>query len=107
MIGILAAVTEIERLRRSYRRLLWAYPRWYREERGAEMTTTLLDDAAPGQRRATRREVVDLLRCGLRARLRPPRSASAWLATVMVALYVALAGAAAAGWWGGYTAPPS
>src|SRR5687767_2218711 len=102
MVGILAAVTETERLRRTYQRLLWAYPRWYREERGVEMTTTLLDDAAPGQRRPTRREVVDLLRCGLLARLRPPRSAPAWLATAMVALYLALAGAAMAEWWGGY-----
>jgi hypothetical protein len=43
-------VTDTVRLGRAYRRLMWAYPRWYRRERGAELVTTLLDDAAPGQR---------------------------------------------------------
>jgi hypothetical protein len=94
-------------LERAYRRLMWAYPRWYRQERGTEMVTALLDDAAPGQRRPPRTDVVDLLTGGVRARLRPPRDLGVRLVCVLVALYLALVGAAAAVLLSGYTGPPT
>ena len=82
-------MSDSERLRRSYLRLMWAYPRWYRQERGTEMLTTLLDDAAAGQRRPTRADAVDLIRGGVRVRLRPPRGIACYAAATIVALYVA------------------
>jgi hypothetical protein len=88
-------VNDVDRLHRVYRRLLWAYPRWYRRERGLELVTTLLDDAAPGQRRPTAADVADLVRGGVRARLRPPRGAGSYAAVVIVAVWAAIAGAAA------------
>jgi hypothetical protein len=91
----------IDRLTRAYRRLLWAYPRYYRRVRGTEMLTTLLDAAAPGQRRPSRRDVVDLLGGGLRCRLRVPPGPSYRLVALGVALVVAGAGAwlgTLAGW---------
>ena len=63
-------------LRRRYRRLLWAYPNWYRRERGREILTTLLDAADPGQHHPSRRDVFDILAraalCRLRHRAAPP-----------------------------------
>jgi len=86
---------------------MWAYPRWYRRERGLELLTTLLDDAAPGQRRPTRAAVVDLLRGGLGLRLRPPRGFGSQVLSTVVALYVGLAGAAIAVRLVGLPGPPS
>jgi hypothetical protein len=97
---------QTDRLRRAYRRLLLAYPRWHRRERGAELLTTLLDDAAPGRRRPTFAEAADLIRAGLRARVTPPRGFGRVLALV-VAVYAALAGAAVAALLTGYPGPPS
>lgn len=94
-------------LRRSYLRLMRAYPRWYRRERGAELLTTLLDDARPGQRRASRRDVVDLLLSGVRARFRPPRRFTAYAAAVVAAGYLGLAGAAGAVQLTDYPGPPT
>ena len=51
-----------------YRKLLACYPRWYREERGAELVGTLLDGARPGQTRPTWRETWALVVEGLRLR---------------------------------------
>jgi hypothetical protein len=51
-----------------YRRLLACYPRWYREERGAELVGTLLDGARPGQVRPSGREAWALILEGLRLR---------------------------------------
>jgi hypothetical protein len=51
-----------------YRLLLWAYPRRYRRERGAEMIGTLMDAAAPDQRRPTVREATVLVLRGLQTR---------------------------------------
>jgi hypothetical protein len=88
-------------LERSYRRLLRAYPRYYRHERGTEILTTLLDASRPGQLRATRGEAVHLLLAGLRFRLAPPGwagkvvagVATVWMAVVLsgVGAYVAWA----------------
>jgi hypothetical protein len=100
-------MNDIDRLRRRYARLLWAYPRWYRKERGTELVTTLLDDAAPGQRRPTRVDLVDMVRGGLRTRLLPPRGLGAAVVTVVAALYAALAGASAAVLLGPYPGPPT
>ncbi|GIF52854.1 hypothetical protein DFJ67_4505 [Asanoa ferruginea] len=51
-----------------YRRLLWAYPKRYRHERGAEMIGTLLEAAGPDQRRPTAREATILVLRGLQTR---------------------------------------
>jgi hypothetical protein len=90
-------MTDLDGLHRHYRRLLWAYPNWYRRERGQEILTTLLDAAQPGQRRPTGRDVVDVLGQGIRCRLRPPRGPAYWILTLVVASFAALAGSAAAG----------
>lgn len=88
-------------LERSYRRLLRAYPGFYRRERGLEMLTTLLDAAEPGQVRPSRGEVVHLVGTGLRYRFSPPT----WVGRVaagLVALWAAvvLSGAGALAVWG-------
>jgi hypothetical protein len=55
-------------LERRYRRLLRAYPAQYRSDRADEMLGTLLDAAAPGQRRPSARESASLIAGGIRAR---------------------------------------
>ncbi|GIJ45302.1 hypothetical protein Val02_21880 [Virgisporangium aliadipatigenens] len=55
-------------LERRYRRLLRAYPAGYRHERGDEIVGTLLDAAAPGQRRPDPRQAARLVMAGLRTR---------------------------------------
>ncbi|MEU7924591.1 hypothetical protein [Micromonospora sp. NPDC049107] len=60
-------MTEIER---RYLRLLAAYPADYRRARGAEIVGTYLDLAEPGRRWPTPADAVDLLRGGLRQRVR-------------------------------------
>jgi hypothetical protein len=57
------------RLERAYGRLLMAYPRGYREQRGPEILGVLVDGARPGQRFPRLREVVDILIGGARQRL--------------------------------------
>ncbi|WP_155372558.1 hypothetical protein [Catellatospora vulcania] len=96
-----------EELRRRYELLLLAYPRWYRRERGTELLTTLLDDAAEGQRRPRRADALDLIAGGLLTRLRPPRGSAARLLTAVCALYAALAGMALAVLAGPYPGPPA
>ncbi|MET8548937.1 hypothetical protein [Micromonospora zamorensis] len=88
-------------LERSYRRLLRAYPGFYRRERGLEILTTLLDAAEPGQVRPSRGEAAHLLANGLRYRFVPPT----WigrLATGLVTIWAAvvLSGAGALAVWG-------
>ncbi|HEX8630096.1 MAG TPA: hypothetical protein VF755_18210, partial [Catenuloplanes sp.] len=100
-------MTDDDRLRRAYRRLMWAYPGWYRRERGLELLTTLLDAAAPGQRRPGWRDAVDVIGGGVRARLRPPRGAGSYAAAALIALWVALAAAAGSVLLTSYPGPPS
>lgn len=100
-------MNDAEELQARYRRLLRAYPGWYQRERGDELLTTLLDDAAEGQRRPRRADALDLLVGGLRVRLRPPKTTTARVLTVVCALYAALAGAALAVFAGPYPGPPS
>jgi hypothetical protein len=57
----------------SYRLLLRAYPRRYRQVRGAEMLTTLMELAEPGRQRPTWRDGADLVLGALRYRFAPPR----------------------------------
>jgi hypothetical protein len=100
-------VTEVDRLHRSYARLLRTYPRWYRRERGLELMTTLLDDAEPGQHRPRWSTVVDLVRGGVTTRLRPPRGFIARLITVMVSLTGGLVGSGATVLLSPYPGPPA
>ncbi len=87
-------------MERRYRRLLLAYPRWYRKRRGLEILTTLLDAAAPGQRRPHWHDRRDLIIGGLRCRLRPPGGIAITLAAVAVAFALGALGAAASAWLG-------
>ncbi|XTZ18294.1 hypothetical protein ACQSSU_13460 [Micromonospora echinospora] len=57
-------------LERRYRRLLRAYPPEYRRTRGDEIVGTYLDLAGPDEERPSLADAVDLLRGGLRQRLR-------------------------------------
>ena len=79
-------------LERGYRRLLAWYPRAFRRENGQEILAVLLAGAAGGQRRPGLAQSADLIRSGLRMRLRPrvPRSAG----TVRAAVRIMYAGAA-------------
>jgi hypothetical protein len=86
-------------LQRRYSRLLMAYPRWHRRERGLEMLTTMLDAAEPGRRRPAVADAMDIIRGGLRCRFRPPRGFRPRAATVIVVLFAALAGSTIAARW--------
>jgi len=85
-------MTDQAHLERGYRRLLACYPRAFRRENGQEILAVLMACALDGQRRPGRAESADLIRSGLRMRLRPsvPRSAR----TVRAAVRVMYAGAA-------------
>ncbi len=63
-----------ESLARGYRRLLAAYPRPFRAERGEEILAVLMSGAQQGPRRPRLAEAVDLVRSAVRMRLWPPRS---------------------------------
>src|SRR5262245_51346173 len=90
-------MTDINALQRWYRVLLWAYPRWYRRERGREMLTTMLEAAHPGHRRPAPREILDVAVHGVRSRLRLPRVSGYRIIAILVGWFFALAGAAAGG----------
>lgn len=93
-------------LERHYRRLLRAYPGSYRRRHGAEMVTTMLDMAAPGQHRPTASQVVNLLACGVRQRFRLPAGRPLTiLVAVLVSVVLAALGAGAGSWLGWQAAP--
>ncbi|GIJ72903.1 hypothetical protein [Virgisporangium ochraceum] len=95
-------------LARAYRRLLRAYPRHYRRVRGLEMLTTLLDSVAPGQRRPSARDVVDIVYGGVAYRFRVPPTLGYRVIAATAAVSVAgLAGwiGALAGWQRGTSLP--
>ena len=80
-------------LQRRYRRLLHAYPKSYRHQRGDELLGTLLDLSDPGQRWPAPREARALLLGGLRMRTgadRLPAPAHAWLDSARAALVLML-----------------
>ncbi|SBT50032.1 hypothetical protein [Micromonospora auratinigra] len=83
-------------LTRHYRRLLLAYPRAYRRERGEELLGLLLDTTPPGRTRPTVTGAVDLVRAGLRCRLGRPASRTVGVWAVLTALICGLFGAALA-----------
>jgi hypothetical protein len=93
------------RTERNYRRLLWAYPRSYRDHRGAEILTTLLEMAEDG-----RRPGLHLVLSGLRQRFKlPARRPLAWVAALLAAAVLGGFGAAASTWvtWRTASAIPS
>lgn len=95
------------RTERRYRRLLWAYPRSYRDHRGAEMLTTLLEMAEDGRRPGPG---LHLVLSGLRQRFRlPARRPLAWVAALLAAAVLGGFGAAAGTWiaWRTAAAIPS
>jgi hypothetical protein len=82
------------RTERYYRRLLWAYPRSYRDHRGTEILTTLMEMAEDG-----RRPGLHLILSGLRQRFKlPARRPLAWVAAVLAAAVLGGFGAAAGTW---------
>ena len=82
------------RTERRFRRLLWAYPRSYRDHRGAEILTTLMEMAEDG-----RRPGFHLVLSGLRQRFKlPARRPLAWVAAVLAAAVLGGFGAAAGTW---------
>ncbi|MBO3738556.1 hypothetical protein [Actinoplanes flavus] len=85
-------------LERVYRRLLHAYPRPYRRRHGAEIVTTLLEMAEPGQRRPRLADSWHLIASGLRQRFRLPHRPLAWLAAALALLAGGAFGAAAGSW---------
>ncbi|MGY0233998.1 hypothetical protein [Longispora urticae] len=85
-----------ELLRRRYQRLLRAYPNWYRQERGLEILSTLLDASAPDQRQPSGADTLDILGRGLRCRFRVPRGTQYAYITVLALVFFAFAGSAAA-----------
>jgi hypothetical protein len=91
------------RLERRYRRLLLSYPPGPRR---AELLDTLIEGAhAGGRRRPSARQVANLLRCGLRARLGHPRSRGIVVLATLIALLAGVFGAAAVAPLGWRTAP--
>ncbi len=93
------------RTERHYRRLLWAYPRSYRDHRGTEILTTLLEMAEDG-----RRPGLHLVLSGLRQRFKlPARRPLAWVAALLAAAVLGGFGAAAGTWiaWRTASAIPS
>ncbi|GIM88320.1 hypothetical protein [Paractinoplanes toevensis] len=90
---------------RHYRRLLRAYPRSYRDHRGTEILTTLLEMAEDG-----RRPGLHLVLSGLRQRFKlPARRPLAWVAALLAAVVLGGFGAAAGTWiaWRTAAAIPS
>jgi hypothetical protein len=93
------------RLERRYRRLLRAYPRAYRNRRGTEMVTTLLEMAEAGRGRPSRGQALHLVLCGLRERFRLPAGRPlAWVGALLAAVVLGGFGAAAGTWLGWQTA---
>jgi hypothetical protein len=88
-------------LERRYRRLLWAYPKAYRDRRGTELITTLLDMAEDGRAPSHLRTGAHLLVSGVRQRFRRPLP---WVAALVAAVLLGAFGAAAGTWLGWQTA---
>ena len=87
-------------LERRYRRLLRAYPADYRRTRGAEIVGTYLDLAAPDQRWPTPADAGDLVRGGLRQRLRAAGITGLAAGVRLAALLSIVTASALAGVWG-------
>lgn len=86
-------------LERRYHRLLRAYPAEYRRARGAEIVGTYLDLAGPGRRWPSPGDAADLLRGGLRQRLRAAGAADLVPGVRLAAVLAFLTATALAGVW--------
>ncbi|MFE0527534.1 hypothetical protein ACFW0V_08050 [Micromonospora parva] len=87
-------------LERRYLRLLRAYPAEYRRARGAEIVGTYLDLAASDQRWPTPPDAADLVRGGLRQRLRAAGVTGLVPGVRLAALLALVTASALAGLWG-------
>ncbi|MEV4496509.1 hypothetical protein AB0J84_12470 [Micromonospora arborensis] len=87
-------------LERRYLRLLHAYPADYRRARGAEIVGTYLDLADPGRRWPSPADAADLLRGGLRQRLRAAGVTDLIPGVRLAALLSMVTASALAGVWG-------
>ncbi|MEU8254957.1 hypothetical protein AB0C06_11915 [Micromonospora inaquosa] len=87
-------------LERRYLRLLRAYPADYRRARGAEIVGTYLDLAAPDQRWPAPVDAADLVRGGLRQRLRAAGVTDLIPGVRLAALLAVVTATALAGVWG-------
>ncbi|MCG5471572.1 hypothetical protein LADH09A_005568 [Micromonospora sp. LAH09] len=87
-------------LERRYLRLLHAYPADYRRARGAEIVGTYLDLADPGRRWPSPADAADLLRGGLRQRLRAAGVTDLIPGVRLAALLALVTASALAGVWG-------
>jgi hypothetical protein len=96
----------MDRLERSYRRLLRAFPAHYRRRRGEEMLATLLDRAPAGRRRPPFGEAVGLLTAGARCHFRVGRGPGARTAAVLAALAGAILAAMTGAWLAWTVAAP-
>jgi hypothetical protein len=61
---------DLQRLERTYRRMMRTYPSAYLADRGDDIVATYLDTASPGRRRPGVGDTVDVIVGGLRERLR-------------------------------------
>ncbi|WP_422736180.1 hypothetical protein ACN263_21635 [Micromonospora sp. WMMD729] len=86
-------------LERRYLRLLAAYPADYRRARGAEIVGTYLDLAEPGRRWPAPADAVDLLRGGLRQRVRAAGAIHLLPGVRLAATLALLTATALAGMW--------
>ncbi|MFG3698427.1 hypothetical protein ACGF5C_11010 [Micromonospora sp. NPDC047620] len=86
-------------LERRYLRLLLAYPADYRRTRGAEIVGTYLDLAGPGRRWPSPADAADLLRGGLRQRLRAAGAAGLIPGVRLAAVLAFLTATALAAVW--------
>lgn len=89
-------MTELER---RYFRLLAAYPADYRRARGSEIVGTYLDLAEPGRRWPMPADAVDLLRGGLRQRVRAAGALHLVPGVRLAAALALLTATALAGMW--------
>ncbi|MEU7655489.1 hypothetical protein AB0C42_26255 [Micromonospora taraxaci] len=87
-------------LERRYLRLLRAYPADYRRARGAEIVGTYLDLADPGQRWPSPADAADLVRGGLRQRLRAAGVTGLIPGVRLAALLALVTASGLAGVWG-------
>lgn len=90
-----------------YEILLRSFPRHYRRVRGAEMLSTLLDGAKPGQARPSLREAIGIVGAGLRCRVRIRRGPLTLLAAIAATVAGSILTATLFAWaaWT-ITAPP-
>jgi hypothetical protein len=95
-----------DRLERAYRRLLFAYPAYYRRRRGEEMLATLLDCAPAGRIRPTVREAVVLIGAGLRCRMHLRRGPATAVAAVLAAVIGVIVTGTAGAWLAWHVAAP-